>query len=229
MSLKRQFAKLRALISRGKPSDDLAAEIHAHLLIEEQENLEAGMSADEAHYAALRRFGNVTLVEERSSEMWSWKSLETLRQDIRYGLRQVRRNPAFSFVVVLTLALGIGANSAIFSVVNAVVLRPLPYPEPGRLVVAGLVNPQDPSARSPYGAADFLAARDHQRSFTWFAALAEGENLFTYTGGAEPLKVHGTPVTAGFFSVLGLSPKVGRAFEAGEDAPGRPREVVLSH
>jgi predicted permease len=229
MSWRPHLAKLGALFRRSRAVDDLDEEIREHLKIEEQENRESGMSPEEAHYAALRRFGNVTLAQERSNEMWTWNLWETLLQDTRYGLRQIRRAPAFAFVVVLTLALGIGANSAIFSVVNAVVLRPLPYPEPERLVVAGLANPQDPTARSPYGAADFLAARDHERSFASFAAIAEGENVFTYTGGAEPLKVRGTPATAQFFSVLGVSPALGRAFDPGSDAPGRPHEVVLSH
>jgi predicted permease len=229
MSMRRQFAKLRSIFAARKPADDLGEEIRAHLNMEEQENLELGMSPEEARYAALRRFGNVTLAQERSNEMWTWSSLETLRQDIQYGLRQIKRAPAFALVVVVTLALGIGANSAIFSVVNAVVLHALPYPQPDRLVFAGLVNPDNPAQRSPYGAADYLAAHDRQRSFASFAAVAEGENVFTYTGGVEPLKVRGTPATAEFFSVLGVSPVLGRAFATGEDTPGRPHEVVLSH
>src|SRR5947207_13872962 len=95
------------------------------------------MPPDEAHYAALRRFGNVTLAQERSREMWRWDSVETRWEDLVYGFRQLRRNRGFTIVAVLTLALGIGANTAIFSVIDAVLLKPLPYPEANRLVWIG--------------------------------------------------------------------------------------------
>jgi predicted permease len=161
--------------------------------------------------------------------MWKWTSLETLMQDARYGARQIRRNPVFTLVAVLTLALGIGANTAIFSVVDAVVLRALPYPEPDRLVTAGLVNPRELQDRAPYGALDYRTAHDREKSFASFAGVAEGEGTFTYTGGAEPIGVHGTAVTAEFFSVLGVQPVLGRTFSPAADTPGHNREVVLSH
>ena len=135
MTLRRELAKLGALFHRRKPADDLAEEIRSHLEMEEQENVESGMPPDEAHYAALRRFGNVTLAQERSREMWSWNSIESLGQDIHLGARTLRKQPVFAIFAVLTLGLGIGAMTSIFSVVDAVLLRPLPFREAGRLVL----------------------------------------------------------------------------------------------
>ena len=228
MSWRRQLSKLRQLFNRQTPAD-LNEEMRSHLEMEEDENRDVGMSPEEAHYAALRRFGNVTLAAEKSRDMWRWHSIETLLQDIRYGLRQIWRSPGFAISAVLTLMLGIGANTAIFSVVNAVVLRPLPYPEPDKIVAAYLVNPRDPAFRSSHGFEDFKAARDRQKSFSSFAAVEQGRPSFTWTGGKEPVQVPGTAVTAEFFSVLGVSPALGRSFAAGEDVPGREHEVVLSH
>ena len=140
MRLRRGLTKLGAMFRRSKPVDDLAEEIRTHLQMEERENLEAGMSPEEAYYAALRRFGNVPLTQERSREMWTWTSLEALGQDFRYGLRMLRKDLGFTAVAVLTLALGIGANTAIFSLGNVFMFRPLPVKDAERLAV--VVHPQ---------------------------------------------------------------------------------------
>ena len=150
MSWRREVAKLGALFRRPKPVDDLEEEIRSHLRMEEQENLESGMPPDEAHYAALRRFGNVTLAQERSREMWGWNSVETLWQDLRFGLRMLLKNPGFTVVAVLTLAIGIGANTAIFSLIDAVMLRMLPVPRPDELRLVRNVRSAQGGRRQPY-------------------------------------------------------------------------------
>jgi macrolide transport system ATP-binding/permease protein len=137
MSWRRELSRLRALFRRPKLAHDLKAEIRAHIAMEEQENLEAGMPPEEAHYAALRRFGNVTLAQERSREMWIWNTVETLWQDIRYGIRQLRRNPGFAVVAVICLALGISVNAVVFSALDATLWKPLPVWKPSELVRMG--------------------------------------------------------------------------------------------
>ena len=154
--------------------------------------------------------------------------MQSLLQDLRYGARMLMKKPGFTLIAVLTLALGIGANTAIFSVVNAVLLRPLPFPESDRLMQIFLNNPETASNRSGYGNADFQALRERNRSFEKIAAVSPG-NRFSLTGGAAPEEVIGASVTAEFFDMLGVRPQRGRTFQAGEDKPGSPRTVVVSH
>jgi len=130
--------------------DDLEEEVRSHLRMEEQENVDSGMPPDEVHYAALRRFGNVTLAQERSREMWVWGFWETCSQDVRYSVRQLKRNPGFTAVGVLTLALGIGANTAIFSLIDTAMLRSLPVRDPQRLVVFKWTAHNSPSTMGYY-------------------------------------------------------------------------------
>jgi predicted permease len=227
MSLRRELAKLGALFRRSKPADDLAAEIRSHLEMEEQENLESGMPPEEAHYAALRRFGNVTLAQERSREMWGWNSLETLLQDFCYGLRQLRLSPGFTMVAVLTLALGIGANTTIFSWINATLLNPIP----------GVTHTSEMFALSRGGTArsapsfsylDYLDLRDRNRSFC--ALMASDIRPMDLTGAGRPERVWGTLATANYFDVLGVRPILGRGFLPGEEQkPGGAPVVVISY
>ena len=154
--------------------------------------------------------------------------MKTLIQDLRYGARMLLKKPGVTFVVVFTLALGIGANTAIFSVVNAVLLRALPYPEPDRLMQIHLNNPDTPNGTGGYGNADFAALREGNQSFERVAAISPG-NRFSLTGGGEPEQVVGAVVSADFFDVLGVRTERGRTFLADEDKPGSPRTVVVSH
>jgi putative ABC transport system permease protein len=229
------------LFSRRRLYKDLADEIQEHLEENIDELVASGMSREEATHAARRDFGNATLIEERSREVWSWSWLETLGQDVRYGFRQLRRNPGFTIIAVLTLALGIGANTAIFSVVNAVVLRPLPYSHSDRLVWIAESIPALKSEAATGG--DYVAWKDQNHTLDRIAAydtvyrdsLREGSGSgggsadFNLTGRGTPARVHGAFVSASFFATLGVEPQLGRAFTENEDQPSGPHVVVLMH
>src|SRR5215467_238481 len=124
---------LKQLVIRRQESGNLSQEIAEHLEEKVQELIAQGMSQENAEYAARREFGNVTLLEEKGREVWRWATLEAVLRDMKYAVRQLRRNPGFTFTVLLTLSVAIGANTAVFSMVNALLLRPLPYSEPERL------------------------------------------------------------------------------------------------
>jgi putative ABC transport system permease protein len=186
-----------------------------------QERVERGETLERAEAAARREFGNVGLVKEVTREMWGWAWLRQLTQDCKYGLRTMRRAPGFTAVVILTLALGIGANTAIFSIVNAVLLRPLSYRDPARLVT--VLH----DGWKPVAPANFLDWREQSRSFESVAA-AQVWNL-TMTGQDRPEQLNVLQTSAEIFHVLGVDAALGRTYSAGEDRPGREHVVVLSH
>jgi hypothetical protein len=190
MGWRRELAKLKTLFSRRDPDGDLAEEIRSHLRIAEREQREAGMSSEEARLAALRTFGNVTSAQERSRETWQWTSVEQVLQDLRFAFRQLRGNPGFTIFAVLTLALGIGANSAIFSVVNGVLLRPLPFDAPERLVDIWEAMPKRNIPRLPAPPGNYLdwQARNHVLS-SMGGFLQTGFSV-TSTGNPERYLAH---------------------------------------
>ena len=208
---------------RKRMMGDLDQDIRNHIEIETRENIERGMSADEAHFAALRKFGNVTRVKEETWKVWSFPFLEQFVADVCFGVRALRKNPAFTVVAVLTLALGIGANTAIFSVVESVVLAPLPYPNPDRLVMVSESRPNLKQLAISYP--DFEDWQRNARSFAQMAAVAWHDYDLTSPGTAEHL--NGMEVSSGFFTTLGVKPVLGRDFSPAEDQPqGTPAAII---
>lgn len=222
-------SRFLALFRRGRLERELDEDIQAHLEMLVAENIQQGMTPEEARYAARRSFGGVEQTKETYRSHRSLQSLETLVQDLRYGLRQLRRNPGFAAVAVVTLALGIGANTAIFSAVNAVLLRPLPFFQPERLV--SVISAQIPRMRGREASyPDVLDWRARNHVFGQMAVFRT-EN-FTLTGMGEPEHVPGAVVSANLFSTLGVAPVLGRSFVPEDDRPGSANgtnTVILSH
>jgi putative ABC transport system permease protein len=211
---------------RQQREEELDAEIRSHLDEAIRDRIARGEAPDEARANALREFGNVGLVKEVTREMWGWAWLERLWQDLRFGLRMLRKNPGFSLIVILTLALGIGANTAIFSVVSAVLLRPLPYPEPDKLVMVWEWRIRE-ARKNVVAPADFLDWRARNQVFTNIAA--KNEISVDLSEGNEPERVRAGLVSASFFEVLGIKPMLGRVFLAEEEQAGRNRVVIMNH
>lgn len=211
---------------RRRMLEDLDEDIREHIDRETEDNIARGMTPEDARCAALRKFGNVARVKEETRDVWVAAWLERLRQDVVYTLRMLRKSPAFTAVVILTLALGIGANTAIFSVVQGVVLSPLRYFQPDRLVMVYQSNPRFPRVWISY-----LNFQDWQRSahsFERMAAYTAGQG-FDLTDPGTPEHLDAKQISAGFFETLGVKLAVGREFAAEEDRQGGAPAVVISN
>ncbi|HKD45429.1 MAG TPA: permease prefix domain 1-containing protein, partial [Candidatus Angelobacter sp.] len=207
--------RLRSLFRKKRAEHDLSDELEFHLQQQIDQNLAQGMAPDEARNAALREFGGLEQVKEECRVMREVSYIENAAQDLRFGLRQLGRAPGFTAVAVLTLALGIGANTAVFSVVDGVLLSPLPFPDPGRLV----------SISNDYPAGAFVAMQSNLRTMDLATYKAQSLNL---TGMGEPVRLQGESVSAGFFAVLGGQAALGTTFQGGQDQPGKDNVVILS-
>jgi putative ABC transport system permease protein len=214
------------LWQRKKREADLEEEIQDHLRMAAQERMEQGEAAQQAQTSAVREFGNVGLVKEVTRDMWRFRWLETLLQDLRYGLRAMLRNPGFAVVAVLTLGLGIGANTAVFSIIHATLLKPLPFRDPARLVLARATfgGTPNPMASAP----DYYDYREQADRFEGFSAVLPFEQKTTVTGGAEPERVSFAYVAHDLFRTLGVAPAAGRWFTPEEGLAGRPPVVMVS-
>lgn len=210
---------------RGKRMmEDLDQDIREHIEMETQDNIERGMSPVEARYAAVRKFGNVTRVKEETRAVWSFIWLEQLGQDIRYALRMLGKSPGFAAIAILTLALGVGANTSLFSVVNGVLLNPLPYPHSNQVVTAANWFPGYGEGSISYP--DFLDWVRLNHTFSSLAAYRE--NSFNLTGQGDAERVSAMEISASFFPLLGVNPIIGRDFSSAEDQLGGPPAVILS-
>jgi predicted permease len=218
--------RVSSLVGRNRLDRDLAQELDAHLAMHIDDNCRLGMSADEARRQALIKLGGVEQVKETYRDRRGVPVLEIALKDLRFALRLMRRSPGFSAVILATLAIGIGANTVMFSVVNTLLLRALPYHEPDRLMSVRTVNVarQQPGRTAP---PDFYAYRTQNRSLEQLDGFYSRAYNLTGTGGPE--RIPTLIVSAGFFSTLGIQPSAGRAFVSQDEQWGSHRVAILSH
>jgi putative ABC transport system permease protein len=227
------FRRLRrrwlALRRRDELERELDEELRFHVQRETEKNLAQGMNDEEARRAALVTFGGVARTSKECRDARGMRVVEEVYQDLRFGSRMLRAQPGLSLIAIITLALGIGANTAVFSVVNAVLLRPLSHPDPDQLVRLNLFGPLAGEQHSVLGDADFVALRERNRTLAAVAAVMRVSDGFTFVGGGGPEQVGGAWVSADFFEVLRAPPALGRTFARGEDREGSPRLAVIGH
>jgi predicted permease len=216
--------RLRSLFRKRRVESELERELRFHFEQQVQENITSGMSDDEARYAAMRRLGGVTQIQEECRDMRRINQLETIWNDLRYAVRILSRAPGFTAVIVLTLALSIGANSAIFSVVEGVLLRPLPFPHPERIIRIFLTSEAFP--KFPLNPDDFRDLRTRSRTFDSIAAITRRD--VQLSGAGEPVMLRAFAVTSGYFRVLGFTPARGREFAPADELPAHGRLAILS-
>jgi putative ABC transport system permease protein len=231
--LHKTLLRLKAIFRRKTLDRDLDDEVAFHLAMREEKNRLEGIAPKEAAHAAHRQFGNSTSLKDRSRDMWTFPSAENILRDVRYGFRVLVKNPGFTCIAILTLALGIGANTAIFSVVYAALLRPLPYSQPSNLITIGEIRPQQQSQdllTSGSWVVSYPDYVDWSRQSKAFQSLAgfSGDG-FIYRGSGEPQLITAAESTTNFFSTLGVKPFLGRDFLPGEDIAAGPKVAMLTY
>jgi predicted permease len=219
MAWLREFGmRLKSIFGKGAHDADLNDEVAAHLDLLAQENIRRGMAPDEARYAARREFGGVEQIKETYRERRGLPMLETLLQDLRFGARMLRKNPGFTAVAVLTLALGIGATTSIFSVVNTLLLRPLPFPDSNRLVVLQEAIPKIVPGKMSVSAPDVADFRSLNHVFEDLGAFSSSS--MDLSGNGVPARISAARMSAAVFHILGATPAIGRTFTEDEDKLG---------
>jgi len=219
--------RVRNLLRQERHTDELDEELQFHIESSIRANIDAGMTPDEARRDALRRFGNPSSVRDRARDADVFLLLDHLRQDVRFAVRSLRKRPAFTVVALLTLALGIGATTAVFTVVRSVLLRPLPFHDPEALHIISYTSPGFQGWLYPgMGDAGYLEFRETNRTFQSMATFAAAQ--CTLTGAGEATRLVGAMVTTDFFRVLGVNAAAGRTFGPEDDEPGGGKTVLVS-
>ena len=211
-------------LGRRAAERDLDEELLLHVELERERQRDAGLSEHDANRTARRRLGNATLIRERTRDVWGWRWLDDLGRDLRHAIRDLKRNPGFFAMVVLVLALGIGASTAMFSIVHRLLLRPLPYPDSEAIVLAGQVRPGRPGPPTLTNP-ELRALWEDARSFEQLAAISRLLVRWNRPDG----NLFGTAVTPSLFALLRTTPQLGRLFTVADAVQGAPRVVLLSH
>ncbi|HEY1986803.1 MAG TPA: ABC transporter permease [Terracidiphilus sp.] len=221
--------KVRMVSGRKQAETGLDDELRFHLERQIAENLAAGMSAEQARFAALRSFGNPALLRDEAHASWNWSGLEQVVREVRYGIRTLRHTPGFTLIAIVVMALGIGANVALFTVVRNVLLKPLPFPQPDRLM---MLYERDSKTKSDFNIVAggmYNEWRKQNRSFSNLALVQQDSQFdLSGSGGQLPEKLSGAEVSWNFLSTFGVQPAMGRDFTAGDDLHGATATVLLS-
>jgi putative ABC transport system permease protein len=221
------WIRFTGLFRKQQHEREMAEELESHLQMNINDNLRSGMSLDEARRQAMIKLGGLEQVKEEYRDTWGVRVISELAQDLRYGLRQLRHNPGFTAVAIITLALGIGANTAIFSVVNAVMLRMLPVQKPEQLVQIRFRAPRSSDLRATYTNPLWEQIRDHQEALA--EVFAWSPQTFDLADGGEAQDVHGMYTSGSYFSALGVQPATGRLIAPQDDRRGCSGVVVLGY
>ncbi|PYT21369.1 MAG: hypothetical protein DMG57_38875 [Acidobacteria bacterium] len=221
------WRRLRFFINRRQFESDLDEEMRLHKALRQEEYRDIGIDQESCRHKAQRQFGNDVFLKEISREMWGWASLERCWQYLRYGFRILRKSPVFTAAAVITLSLGIGANTAIYSVIDAVLLRPLPYVQPERLVRLWQNEPKMGQGRLGTAPPEFVSYRDQVRVFSNLAGYSW--ESYDLTGDREPEHIRACRATASLFPTLGVQRLIARTFVAREEIPGAAKVAVLSY
>src|ERR1700761_5781344 len=230
--LDRLRMKMRMLLWRKTDGNRLNDELDFHLAKQVDENIAAGMNAEEARYAALRAFGNPALVRDQARAAWSWSWLESLANDVRYNLRTLRRAPGFTLMAVAVIALGIGSNVALFTIVRGVLLKPLSFKDPEQLVTLYEAQTQSKhhTAYLPVAFGSFSVWQSATQGVAQMAAVSPWQDAnVSAENGKLPEKIRAALCSWNLFSILGVEPALGRVFTEQDDSADAPATVVLTH